>query len=107
LVDIYSEKIIAVVSAVQQGGASGGTPSTGIKFTFDKDVTGLQASHFTITAGTGSATEGALSGSAKEWTLGLTSPTTGNVTVKIAGLTGYRFPADGTLVEIYGETVVS
>lgn len=101
LVNIYSETIVAVVSAVQQGGASGGTPSTGIKFTFDKDVAGLQASHFTITAGTGSATKGALSGSAKEWTLALSSPTSGTVSVGIAGLTGYRFPA-ATIVEIYG-----
>lgn len=101
LVNIYSETIVAVVSAVQQGGASGGTPSTGIKFTFDKDVTGLQASHFTITAGTGSATKGTLSGSAKEWTLALSSPTSGTVSVGIAGLTGYRFPA-ATIVEIYG-----
>jgi hypothetical protein len=101
MVDIYSEKVITVVSAVQQGGASGGTPSTGIKFTFDKDVTGLQATHFTITSGTGSATKGALTGSAKEWTLAISSPTTGNVSVAISGLTGYRFPA-ATLVDIYG-----
>lgn len=102
MVNIYSEQVIAVVSAVQQDGASGGTPSTGIKFTFDKDVTGLAATNFTIEAGTGSATKGSLSGSNKEWTLGLTSPTSGTVTVKISGLTGYRFPAAGTSVEIYG-----
>ena len=92
---------VAISSVTQVGGTSGSVDSTGIKFTFDKDVTGLEASHITLTNGTGSATKGTLSGSKKEWTLAISNPSEGKVTVKISGLTGYKFPTTASEVDIY------
>ncbi len=100
-VEIYSPKVIAIVSAVQQGGTAGSAPSTAIRMTFDKDVTGLEASHITLEAGTGSVTKGALSGSNKVWTIAISNPTQGTVGLKISGLSGYRFPAAALPVEVY------
>ncbi|MGI6579933.1 MAG: hypothetical protein ACOX3H_06820 [Saccharofermentanales bacterium] len=92
---------VAISSVTQVGGTSGSVDSTGIKFTFDKNVTGLEASHITLTNGTGSATKGTLSGSNKEWTLAISNPSEGKVTVKISGLTGYKFPTTTSEVDIY------
>ena len=60
------------------------TPSTKITFTFNEEVTGLAAGDITITDGTGKAAKGALTGSAKVWTLGITGVSQGDVKVKIA-----------------------
>ena len=79
------------VTAVQIGGVTETTDSTGISLTFDENVVGLLASHITLTDGTGSATKGALTGSGKNWTLAITDPVEGDLTVKISGLTGYIF----------------
>ncbi len=83
-------------------GKSSTTTSTKITLTFDEDVYGLTAEHITLTEGTGKAAAGALTGSKKSWTLALSSVTTqGNVTLKIAGVGGYTFPAAGTSVTVH------
>ena len=87
------------VDAVQIGGVTGTTDSTGIALTFDENVVGLQASHITLIAGTGSATKGALTGSGKNWTLAITDPVEGDLTVKISGLAGYTFGDEA--VDVY------
>ena len=69
-------------SAAADGTADSVT-STKITFTFSEDVTGLLASDITITAGTGSATAGALSGSGKTWELAITDVGQGSVSVAI------------------------
>lgn len=94
---------VAIVSAVQDGGTTTSVDSTGIKITFDVDVVGLTADHITLAAGTGSATKGTLTGSAKVWTLAITDPTEGDVTILIAGLEGYSFPEEATTVGIFAE----
>lgn len=97
-----ADTAIAIESAVQVGGTTGTTASTGIKITFDKNVVGLQASHITITDGTtGKATKGALTGSGKVWDLAISDVTEGDVTILIAGLAGYKFPATATTVDVY------
>lgn len=88
-------------TATQTGGSTGTVDSEAIAFVFDVDVVGLQASHITITADTGSATKGALTGSGKNWSLAITDPTEGDVKVKISGLDGYAFPETDTVVAIY------
>lgn len=92
---------VAINSAVQTGGTTTSVNSTGIVITFDVDVVGLTAEHITLAAGTGSATKGALTGSAKVWTLAITDPTEGDVTILIDGLAGYAFPAEATTVAIF------
>ncbi|MGB4610928.1 MAG: phage major capsid protein [Saccharofermentanales bacterium] len=92
---------VTISSVEQVGGTSGSVDSTGIKITFDKDVEGLTAEHITLTNGTGSAIKGTLSGSNKIWTLGITSPSEGSVSVKVSGLTGYKFPTTASNVTIY------
>lgn len=87
--------------AVQTGGTSTTADSTGIAFTFDKDVVGLLADHITLTNGTGEAVKGELTGSAKSWMLGIVTSVEGDVTVKISGLEAYSFPEEATTVAIY------
>ena len=65
--------------------ADGGARKTSSKITFNfvRDVSGLLAGDITITAGTGSATAGALTGSAKVWELAITNVSAGQITVAI------------------------
>lgn len=93
--------IAVTFTATEDGGTAGTTDSTAIVLTFDKDVVGLTADHITLAAGTGSATKGALTGSAKAWSLAITDPTEGTVTVLISGLDGYSFTETPTSVTVY------
>ncbi len=92
---------VAISSAVQQGGESGVTASTGIKLTFDVSVTGLKAEHITLSNGTGSATKGALTGSGKNWTLAISNVVQGNVGVLVSNVPDFAFPTTVTTVEVY------
>lgn len=95
---------VAIVSAVQDGGTTKTADSTGIVITFDKDVVGLTADHITLASDSGSATKGALTGSAKVWTLAISDPTEGDVTILIDGLDGYVFPEEATTVSIFAQS---
>ena len=99
---IVNPKLPVVLIAAQAGGTTGSVDSTGITLTFDRDVVGLLASHITLANGvTGKATKGALSGADKVWTLAITDPTEGDVTVLISGLAGYKFTSIPTTVQIF------
>lgn len=87
----------------QQGGTAGTTPSSGIKFTFSETVSGLLAEHIYITSGTGSAAKGALSGTGKNWTLNIVSPTQGSIYVVIKGHDSYRFTSVPTQVTVFSD----
>jgi uncharacterized repeat protein (TIGR02543 family) len=63
------------------GGASAGT--TALTFTFSKEITGLTADDITVADGTGIVEMGKLSGGGKNWTLGVTVNTAGNINVSI------------------------
>jgi hypothetical protein len=58
--------------------------STRIDFVFDRAVADLGADAISITEDTGSVIKGALSGSGREWSLGITVETAGDVGVSIA-----------------------
>jgi hypothetical protein len=58
-------------------------PSTQITITFSEAVTGLAAGDITITAGTGAAIRGVLSGSGTTWTVAISDVSPGTVTVGI------------------------
>jgi hypothetical protein len=76
--------------------------STKITLTFNVDVYGLKAEHITLADGQGAATKGALTGSGKNWELALTAVTTqGNVSLTIADIGGFDFPAAATTVAVY------
>lgn len=95
---------IPVTFTAVANGATGATDSTAITLTFDKNVVGLTAAAITLADGeTGSATKGALTGEGKVWTLAISAPTEGDVTVLIA-LDGYKFTTSLTTVEIYAAT---
>ena len=82
-------------------GATGATNSTAITLTFDKNVVGLTATDITLANGdTGAATKGALTGTGNVWTLAISAPTAGDVTVLIA-LDGYKFSTVPTVVQVY------
>ena len=94
-------------TAVQSGGASGTTDSTGIVLTFNTAVTGLTANDITISNGTGAATKGTLSGSGTTWTIGLTSVTTqGNVTVSVGNFGTFNVTTGAQTVAVYKDTTV-
>ncbi|AEF86282.1 putative lipoprotein [Treponema primitia ZAS-2] len=85
-VAVYKADEVADITytAVQTGGVSGTTDSTGITLTFDAAVTDLTADDITITNGTGAATKGALTGNDTTWTIALSAvPTPGTVNVSI------------------------
>ena len=100
---IVNPNIPVTFTAVADG-ATGVTNSTAITLTFDKNVVGLTATDITLANGEiGAATKGTLSGSGKIWTLAISAPTGGDVTVLIA-LDGYKFSTVPTTVEIYSAT---
>ena len=82
-------------------GESETTTSTKIDFVFSQDVHGLAVSDITITAGTGAATKGALTGSGKNWSLKITGVSEGNVGVTIASKDEFTFPTDALTVAVY------
>ncbi len=95
---------IPVTFTAVANGATGATDSTAITFTFDKNVVGLTAADITLAGGeTGAATKGELTGTGKIWTLAISAPTEGDVTVLIA-LDGYKFSTVPTVVEVYAAT---
>lgn len=94
---------VAILSLIQKTGVSGTTDTTAIEINFDVDVTGLGASNITLADGTGSATKGTLSGSNKKWTLAISDPTEGTVSIAISGLQGYEFPPIPAYVPIFAE----
>ena len=81
----------------QIGGASGSADTAYIKLTFSKEITGLQATHITLTG----ATKGALVGSGKDYSLAISSPTEGDATIVIADFGDYDFPSTPISVPIY------
>lgn len=92
---------IPVAFTALANGTTGSANSTAITLTFDKNVVGLTAAAITLTNGeTGAATKGALTGAGKIWTLAISAPTEGDVTVLIA-LDGYKFTTAPTTVDIY------
>ena len=88
-------------AATQDGGTSGVTDSTSIKFVFSESITLLTADHITVADDTGSATKGELTGTGANWTLAITPVTQGNVKVTVAGLDGFSFPTTPATVEIH------
>ena len=65
-------------------GTANSVTSTAITFTFTEAVTGLTENDITLTAGTGSATIGNLTGSGTSWTLAITVINQGEIKVAIA-----------------------
>ena len=97
---IVNPNIPVTFTAVADG-ATGATDSTAITITFDKNVVGLTAADITLADGdTGAATKGELTGTGKIWTLAISNPTEGDVTVLIA-LDGYKFTTVPTVVQVY------
>jgi hypothetical protein len=89
-------------TAIQVGGASGTTASTGIQITFDTIVTGLTDDNIILTNGTGAATKGALTGSGTTWTIALSAVAAeGNVTVAVANWRGFDVTTSPQTVTIY------
>ena len=92
---------IPVTFTAVANGATGETDSTAITITFDKNVVGLTAAAITLADGEeGAATKGDLTGDGKVWTLAISGPTEGDVTVLIE-LDGYKFSTVPTVVEVY------
>lgn len=95
---------IPVTFTAVANGVTGETDSTAITLTFDKNVVGLTAADITLAGGeTGAATKGELTGTGKIWTLAISAPTEGDVTVLIA-LDGYKFSTVPTVVQVYSVT---
>jgi hypothetical protein len=64
-------------------GVNGKQDSTAILFSFDEDVADLNAADISLVNGGGAAYKGALSGSGKEWSLGVAVLNAGSVTVAV------------------------
>ena len=75
--------IARITYLVVANGTANTVDSTQLTFTFSREPVGLVAGNITLTAGTGSATRGTLSGSGTTWTLGITGVRQGNITVAI------------------------
>jgi hypothetical protein len=69
--------------AAAVNGANGTEDSTAIVFSFDKDIADLAAEHISLANGTGSVTAGSLSGSGRQWSLGIAVQKAGSVRVAI------------------------
>jgi len=100
---VSSSQQVPVVGPITWTATAVGTPvTTSITFTFSAaPPTGLVASDFTITSGTGSATRGTLSGTGTTRTLTVSDVTTGNISISInrAGIvsTSQQVPVSGPI----------
>jgi hypothetical protein len=75
----------ATLTGVSANGSSG-TPTTALTLTFNQVIPGLSATDITLTMpGLFGATKGALSGNGPVYTLGVSSPIDGTVTVAVGG----------------------
>jgi len=72
-----------VTYTASANGSTFGFASTKIEFDFNAAVSGLTDGNITITAGTGAASKGTLTGSGKSWSLSITDVSAGTVKVKI------------------------
>ena len=73
----------ALTWTARANGASGTEDSTAIVFALSGAVPGLSADDISITAKTGSVTKGALTGSGREWSLGIAVVSAGDLTVAV------------------------
>lgn len=86
-------RVTVTYNAEQVGGESNKTDSTAIKLTFDKNVKDLKPASITLSAQTGNATMGTVSGQDNVWTVALSAVgKEGTVRISIAKW----FAADGT-----------
>jgi uncharacterized repeat protein (TIGR02543 family) len=74
---------VVITYTAAADGKAGTETSTAIDFTFSGDVAGLTVNDIAVTGGAGSVTKGDLTGSGKDWSLGITVGTEGDVTVSI------------------------
>jgi hypothetical protein len=82
------------LSTVAADGTAGTTTSTKLTLTFDKAVTGLAASHITVTSSAtngATVTKGALTGSGTSWDLAINVAAAGNVDVTVVNFADYNF----------------
>lgn len=89
---------VALVAAQADG--SSGTASTKIDLTFDVPVTGITSADITLTAGTGAAAAGALTGSGTTWSLAITPTTAGTVSLDVSA-SGYSISGTPMTVTIF------
>jgi len=84
-ITVFKEGVATpIIYTAAADGSAGTVTSTKITFTFEKAVTGLEASHIAITDGTGAATKGALTAvSTTVYDLAISGVSEGTVTVKI------------------------
>ncbi|MDL2237899.1 leucine-rich repeat domain-containing protein [Christensenellaceae bacterium OttesenSCG-928-K19] len=102
--DFTIEREVADVTftAVQTGGTSNATDSTGIVLTFSQAVTGLTAGNITIADDTGAAIKGALTGSGTTWTIALDDVTAeGDVFVSVGDFGNYNILTGPQTVAVY------
>jgi hypothetical protein len=95
-------KILASFTAAASP-ATGTT--TALTLTFDQVIAGLSANAISITAGTGSATKGALSGAGPVYTLAVSNVTSGTITVAV-NLADYEIASRTVTVIFEFETVI-
>ena len=93
-------------TAQRIGGTSQQTNSTAIALTFSGAVSGLTAEDITITADTGAAIKGALSGADNTWTITLADVATeGNVIVSIRAFNDYSVTNSPLSVLVYSSNL--
>jgi hypothetical protein len=93
----------ATLTGVTANGGSG-TPTTELTLVFDKSVSGLSASDITLTKpGLFGVTKGALSGDGPTYTLGVSAPVDGTVTLTIGNVL-FDITGSPAQVSISGDT---
>jgi hypothetical protein len=108
---VYGEATVTVVNhpvtfTVEQiGGAMDMTDTTGIRILFNQAVTGLQASHITLSNGTGAALKGNLSGSGDTYTLGITVQQQGTIHVGISNFPNFVVATSAQPVNIFKSSI--
>jgi hypothetical protein len=94
------------LSSVTPNGSAGNATTT-LTLTFSAAITGLSAADITLSMnGPFGVTKGAFSGSGPSYTLGVSSPTDGTLTVTV-GKTGYNIIGSPKEVNIYGNNSIT
>jgi hypothetical protein len=102
---IYPPDIPVTLTVTPNGGS--GTATTALTLTFSEVITGLSAADITLSMSSPfGLTKGALSGAGPSYTLGVSSPTDGTLTVTVAKR-GYEITGSPAEVNIYGAGNIS
>jgi uncharacterized protein YjdB len=96
--------IPVILSGAKADGAVGTETTKTISLEFDKAITGLTAENITITSISGTATNGIVSGSGKNWSITVSDVKQGEVSVGVSSFGAYTISGSPRTINVYSSS---